>query len=842
MLNNGTGTSPASIEEKPVRIAVIGLGYVGLVVAACFAEMGHTVISVDNDAKKIAELQRGKVPIHEHFLPELLERHRGANLSFTTSITDAVSASEAIFIAVGTPALENGETDVSYIEQAIRDIAPSINGYKVLVEKSTVPVATSDAIAGLLLQAGVIRDKFDIVSNPEFLREGSAVTDFLHPDRIIVGASTDRAFRLLERIYKPLTSGRYFKSLFGIPGPCSAANPAPLLKTSAKSAELIKQASNAFLAMKISFINSIANICDAVNADISEVAEGMGMDQRIGPNFLAAGLGYGGSCFPKDVQSFRAVSARAGVDFKLLDEVVRINEQQQILFLDKVRSALGDLRGKKLGVLGLSFKKGTDDVRESPAIRLVRSLAGEGSEVFAHDPAAMENASEVLKLDNVSFCEDPYEAMDGADALVVLTDWAEFAELDPLEIKRRLARPLVLDGRNLFDCEAMRDAGLAYISVGRPSSASTPSKLRPARRKARALVTGAAGFLGSHMVDALLAEGYSVLGVDNLLTGRMKNLEHLNSDGSFEFLNQDITMPFDVGAVDLVFNMASPASPIDYTVHGVETLLVGSVGTRNVLDIARESKARFLHCSTSECYGDPLVHPQPESYWGHVNPIGPRSVYDESKRFSEAIIMAYHRYYGVNTRLVRIFNTYGPRLQLNDGRVISNFLRQALCGEDLTIYGDGSQTRSFCYVSDQIEGLLRLIRSDEHYPVNIGNPEEFTILECAQEVLAATQSESKLVFRPLPQDDPKQRCPDITRARTILNWQPKIRLAEGLQMCVPWFIENIVTMIDEKQSASSARSLKLVMPEHANAVAAPASHLSPTSAGGSDTATPLFAG
>lgn len=842
MLNNGTGPSPASIEEKPVRIAVIGLGYVGLVVAACFAEMGHIVVSVDSDAEKIAELRRGKVPIHEHFLPELLERHRGANLSFTTSMADAIAASEAIFIAVGTPALENGEADVSYIEQAVREIALSINGYKVIVEKSTVPVATSDSVAKLLLKAGIARENFDIVSNPEFLREGSAVTDFLHPDRIIVGTTTDRAFRLLERIYKPLTSGRYFKSLFGIPGPRSATNPAPLLRTSAKSAELIKHASNAFLAMKISFINSIANICDAVSADISEVADGMGMDQRIGSHFLAAGLGYGGSCFPKDVTSFRAVSARAGVDFKLLDEVVRINEQQQILFLDKVRSALGDLRGKKLGVLGLSFKKGTDDVRESPAIRLVRSFVDEGSLVFAHDPAAIENASRALELDNVSFCEDPYEAMGGADALVVLTDWAEFAELDLLEIKRRLARPLVLDGRNLFDREAMRDAGLTYICVGRPSSASVPSKLRPARRKARALVTGAAGFLGSHMVDALLAEGYSVLGVDNLLTGRMENLEHLNNDGSFEFLNQDITMPFDVGGVDLVFNMASPASPIDYTVHGVETLLVGSVGTRNVLDIARESKARFLHCSTSECYGDPLVHPQPESYWGHVNPIGPRSVYDESKRFSEAIIMAYHRYYGVDTRLVRIFNTYGPRLQLNDGRVISNFLRQALCGEDLTIYGDGSQTRSFCYVSDQIEGLLRLMRSDEHYPVNIGNPEEFTILECAQEVLSATQSESKLVFRPLPQDDPKQRCPDITRARAILNWQPKIRLAEGLQLCVPWFIENIVTMIDEEQSASSAGSLKLVVSERASVTAAPGSHLSPASAGGGDTATPLFAG
>jgi dTDP-glucose 4,6-dehydratase len=312
------------------------------------------------------------------------------------------------------------------------------------------------------------------------------------------------------------------------------------------------------------------------------------------------------------------------------------------------------------------------------------------------------------------------------------------------------------------------------------------------------------------MVDALLAEGYSVLGVDNLLTGHVRNIQHLTASSHFEFLRHDISEPLDPGPVDMVFNMASPASPVDYTIHGVETLLVGSSGTRNALDVARRYKARFLHCSTSECYGDPLIHPQPETYWGHVNPIGPRSVYDESKRFSEALIMAYHRYYGVDTRLARIFNTYGPRLQLNDGRVISNFLRQALCEEDLTIYGDGSQTRSFCYVSDQIDGLLRLMHSDEHDPVNIGNPEEFTILECANEVLTATGSESRIVFRPLPQDDPKQRCPDITRARTLLGWVPKIKLSQGLQLSIPWFAENIGEKAASKDLAPSRTTLSVL--------------------------------
>jgi dTDP-glucose 4,6-dehydratase len=303
----------------------------------------------------------------------------------------------------------------------------------------------------------------------------------------------------------------------------------------------------------------------------------------------------------------------------------------------------------------------------------------------------------------------------------------------------------------------------------------------------RALVTGAAGFLGSHMVDRLLADGHNVIGVDNLLTGRLHNLEHLANEPRFEFLEHDIVQPFDPGRVDMVFNMASPASPADYLAYGIETLMVGASGTRNTLEIAKKNSASFLHCSTSECYGDPAVHPQAETYWGNVNPIGPRSVYDEAKRFAEALVMAYHRYQKVDTRLVRIFNTYGPRLQANDGRVISNFLRQALNGEDLTIYGDGTQTRSFCYVSDQIEGQVRLMHSGEHSPVNIGNPVEFTILECAREVLSATGSNSKMVFKPLPEDDPKQRQPDISKARRTLGWEPEIQLAEGLRLTLPWF-------------------------------------------------------
>jgi dTDP-glucose 4,6-dehydratase len=303
----------------------------------------------------------------------------------------------------------------------------------------------------------------------------------------------------------------------------------------------------------------------------------------------------------------------------------------------------------------------------------------------------------------------------------------------------------------------------------------------------RILVTGAAGFIGSHLCDALIHQGHTVVGVDNLCTGSLSNLSQLSSEPRFSLIEADICQPFDPGKINFVFNFASPASPVDYMRLGTETLLVGSAGTLNSLDIARKYAAGFLHASTSECYGDPEVHPQVESYWGNVNPIGPRSVYDEAKRFSEATIMAYHRYYNLDTRLVRIFNTYGPRLQPNDGRVISNLMMQALRGEPLTIYGDGSQTRSFCYVSDLVEGIIRLSHSHEHLPVNIGNPDEWTILECAQEVLAVTGINTGIVFKPLPVDDPTRRRPDITKARTLLGWEPEIPLKEGLEMSCDYF-------------------------------------------------------
>ena len=304
----------------------------------------------------------------------------------------------------------------------------------------------------------------------------------------------------------------------------------------------------------------------------------------------------------------------------------------------------------------------------------------------------------------------------------------------------------------------------------------------------RILVSGAAGFVASHLCDRLLSEAHQVIGLDDFSTGREENVEHLHSNSGFEFVEQDVSLPFEISEpVDLVFHLASPASPFDYLSLPIETLLVGSTGTKNLLDIAHSKGAGFLLASTSECYGDPQEHPQAETYWGHVNPVGPRSVYDEAKRFAEALTMAYQRKYGLNTHIARIFNTYGPRMKLNDGRVVPAFLDQALNGKPLTVFGDGYQTRSFCYVSDLVEGLWRLMQSDEHFPVNLGNPEEMTILQFAEVIQEQMGKDCEIQFCPLPQDDPKQRCPDISRAQKVLGWEPQVSLAEGLGKTIEYF-------------------------------------------------------
>jgi UDPglucose 6-dehydrogenase len=459
--------------SEPIQIAVVGSGYVGLVAAMCFAEMGHSVICVDNDERKVAALQGGDTLIHENHLPELLERYRNTRVRFMTDLGEATRECQAIFVAVGTPQSETGDADLSYVEAVASEIARSINGYKVIIEKSTVPVYTNEWIRRVIERNGVRGDAFDVVSNPEFLREGTAVEDFLHPDRIVVGADSERASEVLSSIYAPLTTGEYYQKANAIAGCCSELRRPPLLLTSTKSAEIIKHASNAFLALKISFINAVSNLCEAADANVEQVAKGIGLDSRIGPKFLRPGIGYGGSCFPKDVAAFRSVAEQMGVDFSLLNEVEKINANQKKRFLSKVRSALWTLRGKRLAVLGLAFKGDTDDIRESPAIDLVEMLLAEGCSVVAYDPAAMKRAeSELPASSQMRYATGIQEAAQDADALLILTDWQEFAQIDLVKLHEAMRYPIVIDGRNLYDPQLMLNNDFTYLSIGRP--AATP--------------------------------------------------------------------------------------------------------------------------------------------------------------------------------------------------------------------------------------------------------------------------------------------------------------------------------------------------------------------------------
>jgi UDPglucose 6-dehydrogenase len=450
---------------------------------------------VDNDLDKINTLNSGGTLIHEDYLQELLSRHRHDKLTFSTSIEDAVRESLVIFIAVGTPCGVNGRADLSYVESVARAIAQSTNGYKVIVEKSTVPVYTNEWVRRAMVLNGSCGEDFDVVSNPEFLREGTAVTDFLYPDRIVVGANSERAARVLKQVYAPLIDGSYAQQTSAVPRP-ENNRPMPLyIETSAQSAELIKHASNAFLAMKISFINAVADICESVGADIEEVIQGIGSDTRIGPGFLRAGIGFGGSCFPKDVSAFRSVAQEFGYEFRLLDEVNKINEEQRQRFIKKVRTALWTLKNKRVAALGLAFKDGTDDVRESPAIHIIKKLLEEGCEITAFDPAAMDRAKSILG-NKIRYAEDAYSAAKGADALLILTEWKEFANLDLARLKELLSYPIVLDGRNLYNPADMANAGLNYYSIGR--APLEISRLRSVKSKVTKEVAGRNGSNGAH--------------------------------------------------------------------------------------------------------------------------------------------------------------------------------------------------------------------------------------------------------------------------------------------------------------------------------------------------------
>jgi UDPglucose 6-dehydrogenase len=429
-----------------MKLTLIGTGYVGLVTGTCFAEVGHQVVCVDNDAAKVKLLQAGGIPIYEPGLEELVKKNVAAGrLAFTSSTAEGVQKSDVIFIAVPTPPQTDGSVDLSFIEKVARDIAAAMTTYKIVVDKSTVPVKTGEKVAETIKRYCPAKVEFDVVSNPEFLREGFAVGDLMKPDRVVIGVRSQRPVAAMKEIYTPFN--------------------APIIITDINSAELIKHAANSFLALKISYINAIANICEAAGADVQEVAQGIGLDERIGRRFLNAGIGFGGSCFPKDLSAFIKIAGQIGYDFRLLKEVQRINADQMDRFVKKITDTLWVLKDKKIGVLGLAFKQNTDDVRSSPAIDLCQRLQKEGATLRVHDPKATDKARSILK--NVTYVDDMNAVAEGCDAIIIATEWDEFKKLDLERARRSLTHPIMFDGRNLFDREEMERLGWIYKSIGR---------------------------------------------------------------------------------------------------------------------------------------------------------------------------------------------------------------------------------------------------------------------------------------------------------------------------------------------------------------------------------------
>jgi len=431
-----------------MKLTIIGSGYVGLTTGACFAEVGHHVCCVDNNEQKVKTLLAGEIPIYEPGLEAMVKKNVAARrLRFTTSTEEGVEHGEVIFIAVPTPPQSDGSVDLSFIEKVAREIAAHLDSYRVIVDKSTVPVKTGERVANTIRRYAKPGVEFDVVSNPEFLREGSAVEDLMKPDRIVIGGNSDRALALMQKVYEPFV--------------------APVLVTDINSAELIKHAANSFLALKISYANALSEICESAGADVIKVTEGIGTDKRIGRSFLNAGLGYGGSCFPKDIAAFIAIARQMGTPFTLLEEVQRINDHQFTRFLDGIREALWVLKEKKLAVWGLSFKPNTDDVRSSTAIRLVEALAAEGADVTAYDPKAMEKTAELPVAKQIKLASSALEAAAGAEALIIATEWPEFAAVDLAELRETMRTPLIFDGRNLIDPVAAADFGFQYRGIGR---------------------------------------------------------------------------------------------------------------------------------------------------------------------------------------------------------------------------------------------------------------------------------------------------------------------------------------------------------------------------------------
>lgn len=770
-----------------MNILIVGCGYVGLTTGCALAYLGHQVTMLDIDPNKINLLQTGKVPIYERGLQEVLDESLD-RIRFTADWDELDISVEVIMIAVGTPSLRNGDVDLSYVEAAARQIAERLqDGHcPLIVMKSTVPIGTGRRVQQLIerdrerkgRKAGVL-----LASIPEFLREGEALFDTLYPDRIVVGVESPDARPLIHELFRPVLEQNFLPPV-AVPRPEHVSLPS-LVMTDVTSAEMTKYAANSFLAMKISFINEFANLAEKVGADIHDVAKGIGLDKRIGPRFLQAGIGWGGSCFGKDTQAVLQMGERHQCDMLLVQAAVQVNQKQREIVGQKLRSSLKKVEGATVGILGLAFKPNTDDLRDAPAVVIIRELLSSGARVKVYDPVAMDNWRKQFPELQVEYSLSAEELFHDCHAVVLVTEWEEFRHLPYERLGNQMKNRLIIDGRNFLDGQSLREVGFQYSGIGK----------RTGLCSTKVLVTGGAGFIGSHLVDHLLADGFDVMVVDNFdpfydREAKERNIREHKRSSRYQIVEADIC---DRDAMELVFRDYRPeivvhlgakagvrpsvANPLAY----VETNVVG---TTHLLDLSVAwGIKKFIFGSSSSVYG--VNEKVPFSETDPV--IRPASPYAATKVTGEALCQSYHNCYGLPIVALRFFTVYGPRQRPD--LAIQTFTRKMRNGEPIQLFGDGTTSRDYTYVDDIVFGIRKAMEYEaRRFEVfNLGNDRPTSLMNLVQLLEDLLERKAEIEWLPMQAGDVPVTWADLEKSRSLLGYEPAMPLREGLKRYLDWY-------------------------------------------------------
>ncbi|GAA4707904.1 nucleotide sugar dehydrogenase [Brevibacillus fulvus] len=768
-----------------MHIWMIGSGYVGLTTGCMFAYLGHQVTLLDTDAEKIARLQAGEIPFHEKGLPEVFAAAR-KNMAFTCRWDDFSTGADVVMVAVGTPSRESGDVDLSYVHTVAREIGRRlIARHLPILLKSTVPIGTAKEVQAIIQQELDNREwpgSITVIANPEFLREGEALQDAFYPDRLIVGTDDGQCLSTVHQLYQPLLEQRFHPPA-GVFRPVGYAAPA-LLVTNSATAEMIKYASNAFLAMKISFINEFANLADKVGADIIDVAKGIGLDKRIGPHFLQAGIGWGGSCFGKDTKAIVQLGKQHATPMQLIEATLAVNQQQRQKVLHLLMDELSDLHGRTIGILGLAFKPNTDDLRDAPALELIEQLAKYGARVKVFDPVAMETCQKLFPTLDVNYCDNVDALFDGTDAVILVTEWEQFRDLPFSRLGQYMTEKRVIDTRNFWDPARLRNAGFSYRGIGR---GQLP-------RKERVLVTGGAGFIGSHLVDQLLAEGFDVHVIDMFddfyeIAQKEKNIQHHLHSRHYSLSRVDICQRdklediFAAWQPEIVIHLAARAGVRPSVQNAAAYVETNVTGTLHLLDLAAKYKVkRFIFGSSSSVYGlnDKVPFCEEDPLLSVASP------YAATKIAGESLCQSYSNCYGLDVIVLRFFTVYGPRQRPD--LAIHTFVHKMMNDQPIQLYGDGTTSRDYTFVSDIVSGIRRAMEAElsGYHVFNLGNDQPTKLIELVNALEWAIGKKAKIEWLPLQVGDVPATWADLQKSRQVLKYQPTVTLEQGLSNYLDW--------------------------------------------------------